>query len=116
MVKRIIAVGGQTVACCDSRNRLTVDGRPLDEPYIYYAPEFGAARQAPFEVVRVPDGQLWLMGDSRNDSLDSRAAGNGPVPVTDVIGQARLVVAPLGRFSGIAGGPDSGVSASRIPR
>jgi len=115
MVKRVIAVSGQTVACCDSRNRVTVDGRPLDESYVYYAPELGVARQAPFEAVRVPDGQLWLMGDSRNDSLDSRAAGNGPVPVTDVIGKARLVVAPLARFGGIAG-PDSRVSASRVTR
>src|SRR5437879_2369875 len=101
MIKRVIAVGGQTVACCDARNRVTVDGRPLDEPYVYYAPEFGPSRQMPFEPVRVPEGQLWVMGDSRNNSVDSRAPGDGPVPLADVKGKARLIVLPLGRFGGI---------------
>jgi signal peptidase I len=104
MIKRVIAVGGQTVACCDVRNRLTVDGRPLDEPYVYYAPEFGTPRQAPFGPVRVPEGQLWAMGDSRNNSVDSRAPGDGPVPLVDVRGKARLIVLPLGRFGAIGTG------------
>ena len=43
----MIAVGGQTVQCCDSRNRVLVDGEPLNEPYIYYLPEAGPARQTP---------------------------------------------------------------------
>jgi signal peptidase I len=104
MIKRVIAVGGQTVACCDVRNRVTVDGRPLDEPFVYFAPEFGTSKQAPFAPVRVPDGQLWVMGDSRNNSVDSRAPGDGPVPLADVVGKARLIVAPLGRFGGIGSG------------
>ena len=104
MIKRVIAVGGQTVACCDVRNRVTVDGRPLDEPYVYYAPEFGTSKQTPFGPVRVPDGQLWVMGDSRNNSVDSRAPGDGPVPVAAVIGKARLIVLPLGRFGPIGNG------------
>ncbi|MDN5751445.1 MAG: signal peptidase I [Pseudonocardia sp.] len=100
-VKRVIAVGGQTVQCCDSRNRVLVDGEPLDEPYIYYAPEAGPPRQAPFDPVTVPEGQLWMMGDSRNNSADSRALGHGPVPVANVIGQARLIVLPFPRFGWI---------------
>jgi signal peptidase I len=102
-VKRVIAVGGQTVSCCDSRNRLLVDGHPVDEPFVYYAPGFGPARQQDFPSVKVPDGMLWMMGDSRNDSVDSRAEGNGPVPLGSVIGQARMIVAPFARFGRIGG-------------
>ncbi len=100
-VKRVIAVGGQTVQCCDSRDRVLVDGEPLDEPYIYYIPE-GRDRQDPFDPVTVPEGQLWMMGDSRNNSADSRAPGHGPVPVENVIGQARLIVLPFARFGWIS--------------
>jgi signal peptidase I len=100
-IKRVIAIGGQTVSCCDDRNRVTVDGRPLDEPYIHFGPENGPAQQASFGPVRVPAGQIWVMGDNRNDSVDSRAPENGPVPLSDVIGKARMIVLPLGRFGGI---------------
>jgi signal peptidase I len=101
-VKRVIAVGGQTVACCDPRNRVLVDDQPLDEPYIYYLPEAGAARQAPFGPVTVPAGELWMMGDSRNNSADSRVPGHGAVPIANVIGQARLIVMPFDRFATVA--------------
>jgi signal peptidase I len=97
-VKRVIAVEGQTVACCDPRNRVLVDGQPLEEPYIYYLPEAGPARQTPFGPVTVPSGQLWMMGDSRNNSADSRVAGHGAVPTANVIGRARLIVMPFDRF------------------
>ncbi|WP_372478329.1 signal peptidase I [Pseudonocardia abyssalis] len=100
-VKRVIAVGGQTVQCCDSRDRLIVDGDPLDEPYVYFLPEAGPAREQRFDPVTVPEGQLWMMGDSRNNSSDSRANGHGAVPVENVIGQARLIVLPFGRFGWI---------------
>jgi signal peptidase I len=100
-VKRVIAVGGQTVKCCDSRNRVLVDGEPLDEPYIYYLPEAGPAFQDRFGPITVPEGQLWMMGDSRNNSADSRAPGHGPVPVDNVIGQARVIVLPFTRFGWI---------------
>jgi signal peptidase I len=122
-VKRVIAVGGQTVSCCDSRNRVMVDGEPLDEPYIYYLPEAGPARQSPFGPVTVPEGQLWMMGDSRNNSADSREPDHGPVPVTNVIGKARMIVLPFSRFSWIdavdphstavgMGGPPAGAPAA----
>jgi signal peptidase I len=97
-VKRIIAVGGQTVQCCDSRGQVMVDGESLDEPYIYYLPEAGPPKQAPFGPVTVPDGHLWMMGDSRNNSADSRVPDHGAVPVANVIGIARLIVLPFDRF------------------
>lgn len=100
-IKRVIAVGGQTVACCDAQNRVTVDGRPLTEPYIYYVPDSLPKEQNRFGPVIVPKGQLWMMGDSRNNSEDSRWPGQGPVPVSDVIGKARFVVLPLHRIKSI---------------
>jgi signal peptidase I len=101
-IKRVIAVGGQTVACCDDRNRIIVDGAAVVEQYIYFLPDAGPPRQAPFGPVRVPEGELWVMGDSRNDSVDSRAGGNGPVPVTAVIGKARYILWPFDRLGSIA--------------
>ena len=101
-VKRVIATGGQMVACCDPRNRVLVDGRPLDEPYVYYLPEVGPSQQAPFGPVTVPAGELWMMGDSRNNSADSRVPGHGAVPVANVIGQARVILMPFSRFGTIA--------------
>jgi signal peptidase I len=98
-IKRVIAVGGQTVACCDERNRILVDDKPVDEPYLYFLPDAGPPQQAPFGPVH--EGQLWVMGDSRNDSVDSRAPGNGPIPVANVIGKARFILWPFSRLGGI---------------
>ncbi|MDN5917932.1 MAG: signal peptidase I [Pseudonocardia sp.] len=125
-VKRVVAVGGQTVACCDALNQVMVDGQPLDEPYIYYLPEAGPARQIPFGPVTVPDGEMWMMGDSRNNSADSRASGHGPVPVENAIGKARLIVLPFDRFGWVdainpqtttqtALGPDGAGSSGGLP-
>lgn len=97
LIKRVIAVGGQTVECCDAQNRVTVDGKALNEPYIYYLPEAGPPSQQEFGPVKIPAGQLWAMGDSRNNSADSRVPGHGPIPLTNVIGKARFVVLPVSR-------------------
>lgn len=95
-IKRVIAVGGQTVACCDAQNRVTVDGKSLNEPYVYYLREAGNPAQSKFGPVYVPPGQLWVMGDSRNNSSDSRALEHfGPISVANVIGKARFVVLPI---------------------
>jgi signal peptidase I len=103
-VKRVIAVGGQTVWCCDPSNRVLVDGKPLDEPYIYYVPGRGTTRES-FAPVKVPAGRLWVMGDSRDNSDDSRFQGgggvNGTIGVADVIGKTRFIVLPPGRWGPI---------------
>lgn len=84
VIRRVIAVGGNVVECCDAQNRVLIDGAPLREGYLYFTPGTGT-KQAVFPPVTVPRGMLWVMGDSRNDSADSRAAGRGPVPRESVI-------------------------------
>ncbi|GAA1240322.1 signal peptidase I [Prauserella halophila] len=99
-VKRIIATGGQTVECCDDQNRVLVDGAPLDESYLHLA---GGRPQAEFDQVTVPEGYVWVMGDNRNNSADSRyhndgGGASGAVPVDNIIGKARLIVLPPSRW------------------
>ncbi|HEX5401435.1 MAG TPA: signal peptidase I [Pseudonocardiaceae bacterium] len=104
LVKRVIAVGGQTVSCCDKQNRVLVDGKPLNEPYIYWMPGLSPTQES-FPPVTIPKGDLWVMGDNRNNSFDSRfqAGGGlkGVVPSGDVIGIARTIIWPPGRWRGI---------------
>ncbi|MPZ65081.1 MAG: signal peptidase I [Pseudonocardiaceae bacterium] len=102
-VKRVIATGGQTVECCDGQDRVLVDGKPLVEPYVYLE---GGQPQEDFAPVTVPEGNLWVMGDNRKNSADSRRhvddPRNGTIPVDNVIGEARLIVMPPSRWDGIA--------------
>ncbi|MEV6910823.1 signal peptidase I [Amycolatopsis sp. NPDC051071] len=103
-VKRIIAVGGQTVQCCDN-NRVVVNGKALDEPYIHWE-EGMASTQKTFDPITVPAGYVYVMGDNRNNSSDSRFQGgggvNGAVPVDNIIGKARVIVLPPGRWGGVS--------------
>ncbi len=97
LIKRVIGVGGDTVACCDPQGRMTVNGVPLTEPYLFP----GDVPSTETFSVKVPAGHLWVMGDHRSVSEDSRAhqsqPGKGFVPVTDVIGRAFTIVWPLDR-------------------
>jgi signal peptidase I len=117
LVKRVIAVGGQTVQCCDAQGRVEVDGKPLDEPYAHYLdpyqPGLPFAVKTPmglsinpvgreFGPIKVPDGNLWVMGDNRNESADSRAHVDdelsGTVPIRDMRGKAVFKIWPPGRI------------------
>jgi signal peptidase I len=99
LIKRVIGVGGDTVICCDGEKRITVNGVPLTEPYLY--PGDRAAPSLAEFSVRVPEGRLWVMGDHRSSSADSRFhlgdPGGGFVPVDDVVGRAFARVWPPGR-------------------
>ena len=100
LVKRVIGVGGDRVVCCDKRDRVTVNGVPLDEK-AYLA---RGARPSDKEFdVRVPPDHLWVMGDNRDFSFDSRGHMSGPgegfVPADDVVGKVFVVVWPLDHAS-----------------
>jgi signal peptidase I len=99
LIKRVIAVGGDTVQCCTDGHML-VNGVPLDEPYLYPS-DLGTPSQTNFGPIKVPAGKLWVMGDHRSVSEDSRAhrsqPGQGFVPVSDVIGRAFTIVWPINR-------------------
>ncbi|MEU4210652.1 signal peptidase I [Streptomyces sp. NPDC026206] len=111
-IKRVVGTGGDRVRCCDKRGRLEVNGRPVLEDYLFPGDE---PSQVPFDIV-VPEGKLWVMGDHRSDSRDSRdhlgEPGGGTVPLDRVIGRADWIGWPLGRMTSLkrpdafAGVPD----------
>jgi signal peptidase I len=105
LVKRIIAVGGQTIQCCNAQHQTLVDGKPLNEPYVYILPGSESSAYKPFGPITIPQGDLWVEGDSRGNSDDSRIQNggglHGVVPVSDVIGVARTIIWPPSRWRGI---------------
>ncbi|WP_236656602.1 signal peptidase I [Streptacidiphilus jiangxiensis] len=101
LIKRVIAVGGDTVSCVAGQP-VKVDGVALHEPYLY--PGATPCDEDAVGTVVVPKGDLWVMGDHRNDSADSRyqrihGRGGGFVPLSDVVGRADVVAWPLGRWA-----------------
>jgi signal peptidase I len=108
LVKRVIGMPGDHVKCCDSQGRITVNGQPLDERSYLYKEDDHQVKPSdfPFDVV-VPRDRIWVMGDHRDDSADSRChledqSADGTsmsafVPVKDVVGPVFAVVAPFDR-------------------
>lgn len=95
LIKRVVGVGGDTVKCCDKNKKLTVNGVPLTEPYINPGDEPSSFE---FEV-KVPDGRLFVMGDHRSDSADSRfhrtEKFSGTVSEESVVGRALVIAWPF---------------------
>ena len=101
-IKRVIGLPGDRVSCCDPQGRVYVNGKPLDEPYIYndspldLPPNPRVCGPRRFEEVLVPAGQVFVMGDNRMVSMDSRC--QGPVPIENIIGKAFVIVWPSARW------------------
>ncbi len=96
LVKRVIGLGGDQVACCDAEGRIVVNGVPLDEDYI-----IGPTDQVRFDVT-VPQDSMFVLGDNRGDSRDSRYhldANDGGVPYRDAVGRVVLVLWPFDRLA-----------------
>jgi signal peptidase I len=97
LIKRVIGLPGDHVVCCDSNQKLTVNGAPLTEPYLFPG---DAPSLQQFDIT-VPPGRVWVMGDHRSESADSRpndensGGAKGTVPESLIVGRAFTVVWPL---------------------
>lgn len=120
LIKRVIGLPGDTVACCNEFGQMTVNGVPLDEPYLQLPEGVTKVSSDDFEIT-VPEDSLWVMGDNRYNSRDSRYNRDGPsngfVPFDNVVGRAILISWPIDRwtwldnygltFAGVENGGDS---------
>lgn len=102
LVKRVIGLPGDVVACCNDFQQLTVNGTPINEPYLNLADPALPASGTEFEVT-VPEDAIWVLGDNRYHSADSRAHTAGPhngfVPLDNVVGRAIMITWPIDRWS-----------------
>lgn len=113
LVKRVIAVGGQTVRCTPGDPGVMVDGAPVDDSYTLDPPAYpvdpavgSEACGGPyFGPLTVPEGALWMMGDNRTNSMDSRYhqgdEHQGTIPRDAVVGKVRAVILPFSRIGGV---------------
>ena len=108
LIKRVIGVGGDTVICCDSAGKLQVNGKSVNEPYVY---ENNTPSDSKFNVT-LPNGYIWVMGDHRAASADSRFhtddVNKGMVPLTKVVGRATFIVWPINNWDFLEKGADLG--------
>lgn len=108
LIKRVIGVGGDTVICCDTSGKLQVNGTSINESYIY---ENDVPSESKFNVT-VPNGYIWVMGDHRSASADSRFhtddVNKGMVPLTKVVGRAAFIVWPVTNWDFLEKGADLG--------
>ncbi|WP_420366433.1 signal peptidase I [Curtobacterium sp. L3-7] len=99
LIKRVIGLPGDTVSCCDADGRLQVNGHAVDEPYVVL--QSGSNRVSGQDFTeKVPAGQIWVMGDNRYESADSRV--HGTVPESDIVGRAFVITWPANRWSALS--------------
>ncbi|PZE73719.1 signal peptidase I [Curtobacterium sp. MCBD17_019] len=109
LIKRVIGLPGDKVACCNDFGQLSVNGVPIKEPYITLPAGETRASGTDFSIT-VPAHSLWVMGDNRYDSKDSRynrqTPSHGFVPESDVVGRAFVISWPTSRWSWLGDYPD----------
>ena len=109
LIKRVIGLPGDHVTCCNALGQMSVNGVPLKEPYVLLPPGSQAVSGITFDVT-VPKGSLWVMGDNRYNSADSRYHVNDPgkgfVPINNVVGRAFVISWPVDRWSWLDNYPD----------
>ncbi|MCC7127383.1 MAG: signal peptidase I [Microbacteriaceae bacterium] len=102
LIKRVIGLPGDTVECCNVFGQMSVNGVPLSEPYLKLPAGVSKASGTDFKVT-VPKDSLWVMGDNRYDSADSRyntnKPGKGFVPSENVVGKAFVISWPMSRWT-----------------
>ena len=102
LIKRVIGLPGDHVVCCNEFGQITVNGVPLDEVYLLLPDGVTKVSRDDFDVT-VPDGALWVLGDNRYNSRDSRFNQDGPtkgfVPLDNVVGRAILISWPIDRWT-----------------
>ena len=118
LIKRVIGLPGDRVECCNALGQMTVNGVPLDEPYVLMPPGKDSVSEIKFSVT-VPKDSLWVMGDNRYDSADSRYnqddPGKGFVPIDDVVGRAFVITWPFDRFGWLGNYPETFHSVPESP-
>ncbi|SCY22848.1 signal peptidase I [Microbacterium sp. LKL04] len=105
LIKRVIGLPGDHVVCCNTLGQVTVNDVPIDEtPYVALSPSQSAPDEFDYDVT-VPEGSVWVLGDNRDNSQDSRyqqeQPGHGFVPIDNIVGRAFLITWPFDRFGTI---------------
>jgi signal peptidase I len=110
LIKRVIGLPGDKIECCSATGEMTINGVPISEPYIVLPSGETRASGIDFSVT-VPEGSLWVMGDNRYNSKDSRyntdQPGGGFVPIDYVVGRAFVVSWPMSNWAWLGNYPDT---------
>jgi signal peptidase I len=110
LIKRVIGLPGDHVTCCNALGQMSVNGTPLDEPYAVLSPGSTDVSSIPINVT-VPKDRLWVMGDNRYNSKDSRFNRGTPtkgfVPIEDVVGRAFVVSWPVSHWQYLTNHPET---------
>lgn len=101
IVKRVVAVGGQTVRIDYEESKVYVDNVALDEPYINEPVMFNPGGKLTIEKITVPEGHVFVMGDNRNDSSDSRHEELGAIDNRYILGKAVMILLPFQNFGSL---------------
>ncbi|SEC57890.1 signal peptidase I [Paramicrobacterium humi] len=110
LIKRVIGLPGDRVECCNALGQMSVNGVPLNEPYLLLPQGAQAVSAKSFDIT-VPKNSLWVMGDNRYNSKDSRYNGNTPgkgfVPIDNVVGRAFVISWPIDRWGWLSDYPQT---------